>query len=130
MKKRSALQVSAMAAAGALLSIAHGGQAPEAKKGALSPTPPSMPASASASASKRRSIEQRVVKIVVEQFRVSKERVKRTALITSLARDSLDRVELFMAFEDEFAIEIPDSECERIRTIGEAIDYLQNSPAR
>lgn len=128
MKKRSALQVSAMAAAGALLSIAHGGQAPEAKKGALSPTPPSMPASASAS--KRRSIEQRVVKIVVEQFRVSKERVKRTALVTSLARDSLDRVELFMAFEDEFGIEIPDSECERIRTIGEAIDYLQNSPAR
>lgn len=72
------------------------------------------------------SIEERVKKIVVEQLGVKEEEVTNEASFgDELGADSLDTVELVMAFEEEFEIEIPDEEAEKITTIQEAIDYIK-----
>lgn len=74
------------------------------------------------------SIEERVKKIVVEQLGVKEEDVKPEAsFIEDLGADSLDTVELVMALEEEFDIEIPDEEAEKITTVQAAIDYVQNN---
>ena len=74
------------------------------------------------------SIEERVKKIIVEQLGVKEEEVKSEAsFIEDLGADSLDTVELVMAFEEEFDIEIPDEEAEKITTVQSAIDYVQNN---
>ncbi|HHF6891721.1 TPA: acyl carrier protein [Haemophilus influenzae] len=74
------------------------------------------------------SIEERVKKIIVEQLGVKEEDVKPEAsFVEDLGEDSLDTVELVMALEEEFDIEIPDEEAEKITTVQSAIDYVQNN---
>ena len=74
------------------------------------------------------SIEERVKKIIVEQLGVKEEDVKPEAsFVEDLVADSLDTVELVMALEEEFDIEIPDEEAEKITTVQSAIDYVQNN---
>ncbi|ABR75346.1 acyl carrier protein [Actinobacillus succinogenes] len=74
------------------------------------------------------SIEERVKKIIVEQLGVKEEEVKsESSFIEDLGADSLDTVELVMALEEEFDIEIPDEEAEKITTVQSAIDYVQNN---
>ena len=71
------------------------------------------------------SIEERVRKIVCEQLGVTDEEVKAEAsFVEDLGADSLDTVELVMAFEEEFEIEIPDEEAENIATVKNAVDYI------
>jgi acyl carrier protein len=72
-------------------------------------------------------IEERVKKIVVEQLGVKEEEVVTTAsFVDDLGADSLDTVELVMALEEEFECEIPDEEAEKIRTVQQAIDYINS----
>ena len=74
------------------------------------------------------SIEERVKKIIVEQLGVKEEDVKPEAsFVEDLGADSLDTVELVMALEEEFDIEIPDEEAEKITPVQSAIDYVQNN---
>ena len=74
------------------------------------------------------SIEERVKKIIVEQLGVKEEDVKPEAsFVEDLGADSLDTVELVIALEEEFDIEIPDEEAEKITTVQSAIDYVQNN---
>ena len=74
------------------------------------------------------STEERVQKIVCEQLGVSLEEVKQDAsFIDDLGADSLDTVELVMAFEEEFEIEIPDEDAEAIATVKNAVDYISNN---
>ena len=71
------------------------------------------------------SIEERVRTIVYEQLGVTDEEVKSEAsFVEDLGADSLDTVELVMAFEEEFEIEIPDEEAENIATVKNAVDYI------
>jgi acyl carrier protein len=69
----------------------------------------------------------KVKEIVVEQLGVEEDEVVLEAsFIDDLGADSLDIVELIMAFEEEFSIEIPDEDVEKIKTVGEAIDYIKS----
>jgi acyl carrier protein len=71
-------------------------------------------------------IAARVKKIIEEQLGVSAEQVTNEAsFIDDLGADSLDTVELVMALEEEFDIEIPDEDAEKMTTVGAAIDYLE-----
>lgn len=73
------------------------------------------------------SIEERVKKIIVEQLGVKEEDVKPEAsFVEDLGADSLDTVELVMALEEEFDIEIPDEEAEKINTVGDAVKYINS----
>ena len=70
-------------------------------------------------------IAERVKKIVVEHLGVDESKVSEGAsFIDDLGADSLDTVELVMAFEKEFDIDIPDEEAEKLRTVGDALKYL------
>jgi len=70
--------------------------------------------------------EDRVRKVIVEQLGVNPAEVVLSAsFVNDLGADSLDTVELVMAFEEEFGIEIPDEEAEKIQTVGNAIDYIK-----
>ncbi len=72
------------------------------------------------------SVEEKVKKIIVEQLGVNAEEVtKEASFIDDLGADSLDTVELVMAFEEEFDAEIPDEEAEKLRTVGDAVDYIE-----
>ena len=72
-------------------------------------------------------VSQRVKKIVVEHLGVDEAKVTETAsFIDDLGADSLDTVELVMAFEEEFGIEIPDEEAEKITRVKEAVDYIES----
>ena len=71
-------------------------------------------------------IEQKVKDIIVQQLGVDAEKVKPEAsFVEDLGADSLDTVELVMAFEEEFGVEIPDEAAEKIRTVGDAIAHLK-----
>ena len=71
-------------------------------------------------------VEERVKEIVVEQLGVEENDVAPAAkFIEDLGADSLDTVELVMAFEEEFDIEIPDEDAEKMTTVQAAIDYLE-----
>lgn len=73
------------------------------------------------------SVENRVKKIVVEQLGVKEADVSNEAsFVDDLGADSLDTVELVMALEEEFDIEIPDEVAEKITTVKEAIDHISN----
>jgi acyl carrier protein len=77
------------------------------------------------------STEERVVEIVSENLGVSKESVTRTTrFIEDIGADSLDIVELVMELEEEFEITIPDEQAEKIKTVGEAIDYIEREQAK
>ena len=71
------------------------------------------------------SVADRVKEIIVEQLGVSPEQVNESAsFVDDLRADSLDTVELVMALEEEFDLEIPDEEAEKIATVGDAIQYI------
>jgi acyl carrier protein len=71
-------------------------------------------------------LEARVAELVVEQLGVSRDEIApEAAFIDDLGADSLDIVELVMAMEEAFDIEIPDEDAEKIQTIGDAVSYLQ-----
>lgn len=71
-------------------------------------------------------IEERVKKVVEDQLSVNPDQISREAsFIDDLGADSLDTVELVMALEEEFGVEIPDEEAEKITKVGEAIDYIE-----
>jgi acyl carrier protein len=73
------------------------------------------------------SVRDRVIEIVCEQMGASKEKVnEQTSFINDLGADSLDTVELVMEFEDEFDLNIPDEDAEKIQTVGDAIKYIEN----
>jgi acyl carrier protein len=73
-------------------------------------------------------VAERVKSIIVEQLGVDEEEVTLEASFTDdLGADSLDIVELVMAFEEEFGIEIPDEEAEKISNVRQAVDYIQNN---
>lgn len=70
---------------------------------------------------------ERVKKVTVEELGVKEEEVTPTASFTEdLGADSLDVVELVMALEDEFGIEIPDDEVGKIKTVGDAVEYIES----
>ncbi len=72
-------------------------------------------------------VEAKVKEIIVEQLGVEEGQVNPEAsFIDDLGADSLDTVELVMAFEDKFDIEIPDEDAEKMRTVGDAMDYLKS----
>jgi acyl carrier protein len=73
-------------------------------------------------------IDQRVKKIVSEQLGTDAANVKNeSSFIDDLGADSLDTVELVMALEEEFGTEIPDEQAEKITTVQQAIDYINNN---
>ena len=75
-------------------------------------------------------IELRVKKIVAEQLGVNETEVKNeSSFVDDLGADSLDTVELVMAFEEEFGVEIPDDQAETIVTVGDAVKFLEKASA-
>jgi acyl carrier protein len=71
---------------------------------------------------------EKVKKIIVEQLGVEEDDIAmESSFIDDLGADSLDIVELIMALEEEFDIEIPDNEAEKITTVGDAVDYIKNN---
>ena len=75
-------------------------------------------------------VEQRVKKIVAEQLGVNEAEIKNdSSFVDDLGADSLDTVELVMAFEKEFDLDIPDEEAEKLRTVGDALNYLHTRMA-
>ena len=74
------------------------------------------------------SVEEKVREIIVDQLGVDEKQVTASAiLIDDLGADSLDTVELVMALEEEFDVEIPDEEAEKISKVQDAIDYINNN---
>ena len=72
------------------------------------------------------SVEERVKSIIVEQLGVDADEVTPEAsFVEDLGADSLDTVELIMAFEEEFGVEISDDEAEKIRKVKDAVDYIE-----
>lgn len=72
------------------------------------------------------SVEERVKEIIVEQLGVEQNQVTENAkFVEDLGADSLDTVELVMALEEEFSVEIPDEDAEKITTVGDAVSYIQ-----
>ena len=72
-------------------------------------------------------IEERVIEIVCEQMGASRDKISQeTSFIQDLGADSLDTVELVMEFEDEFDLNIPDEDAEKIQTVGDAISYIES----
>jgi acyl carrier protein len=72
------------------------------------------------------SVDERVKQIIVEQLGVDEAEVTPTAsFVDDLGADSLDQVELVMAFEEAFGIEVPDEDAEKMTTVKDAIDYIE-----
>ena len=75
-------------------------------------------------------VAERVKKIVVEHLGVDEGKVSEGAsFIDDLGADSLDTVELVMAFEEEFGVEIPDDAAEKIQTVGDAVNFIKENAA-
>lgn len=71
-------------------------------------------------------IKERVKKIIIEQLGVQPEEIiPNVDFVDDLGADSLDTIELVMAFEEEFGFEIPDEDAERMRTVGDVVEYLR-----
>ena len=76
-------------------------------------------------------LEERVKKIIVEQLAVDAAEVTPQAqFVQDLGADSLDTVELVMALEEEFDIEIPDEDAEKIKTVGDAVTYIKEKSGK
>lgn len=74
------------------------------------------------------SVEEKVKKIICEQLDVDEEDVvPEASFVDDLGADSLDQVELIMAMEEEFGISIPDEDAEKIVTVQDAMDYIENA---
>lgn len=74
--------------------------------------------------------EDKVKQIIIDQLGVDADAVTpKASFIEDLSADSLDTVELVMAFEEEFDVEIPDEEAEKLTTVGKALDYLKQKLA-
>lgn len=74
------------------------------------------------------SVQERVFDIVAEQLGVNRDQLTReTSFINDLGADSLDTVELVMELEEEFDVNIPEEEAEKIQTVGQAIDYIEKT---
>jgi len=72
-------------------------------------------------------LEGKVKQIIAEKLGVSEDKVTpQAAFVDDLGADSLDQVELIMAFEDAFDVEIPDEDAEKLKTVKDAMDYLQD----
>jgi acyl carrier protein len=73
-------------------------------------------------------VEERITQIIVDQLGVeSSEVAPEASFVDDLGADSLDRVELIMAFEEDFDLEIPDGDAEKIVTVQDAISYIQKN---
>jgi len=71
-------------------------------------------------------VGQRIIEIVAEQLGADKTQISReTSFINDLGADSLDTVEIVMEIEDEFDIDVPQEDAEKIQTVGQAIDYVE-----
>ena len=71
-------------------------------------------------------VQDKITEIIVEQLGVKPEEVvPEASFVDDLGADSLDTVEIVMALEEEFGIEIPDEDAEKIQTVGDAINYIQ-----
>jgi len=76
-------------------------------------------------------VEDKVKSIIVEQLGVKPEEITPTAsFIDDLGADSLDTVELVMALEEEFSVEIPDEDAEKLTTVGMAIKYIEQKASK
>jgi acyl carrier protein len=79
----------------------------------------------------RKDVAARVTKIIVEHLGVDEAKATEAAnLMDDLGADSLDAVELVMAFEEEFGIEIPDDAAEQIKTVGNAVDFIASQSGK
>ncbi|MFQ5428360.1 MAG: acyl carrier protein [Thermodesulfobacteriota bacterium] len=77
------------------------------------------------------SVENKVRKIVMEQLDVNETEVTpQASFVDDLGADSLDTVEMVMAFEEEFSIEIPDEDAEQIKTVQDSIDYIAKKASK
>jgi acyl carrier protein len=77
------------------------------------------------------SVEQKVKQIIADQLGVDIEKITPEAkFVDDLGADSLDIVELIMAFEEEFGIEIPDEDAEKIATVKDVIDYINSKQSK
>jgi acyl carrier protein len=78
-----------------------------------------------------KSIEEKVKDIIVEQLGVTAEQVTPSAsFIEDLGADSLDTVELVMAFEEEFGVEVPDEDAEKLQSVGDVIKYIEEKAGK
>ena len=78
-----------------------------------------------------KSIEEKVKDIIVEQLGVNPEQVTpQASFIEDLGADSLDIVELVMAFEEEFGVEVPDEDAEKLQTVGDVIKYIEEKASK
>jgi acyl carrier protein len=78
-----------------------------------------------------KSIEEKVKDIIVEQLGVNPEQVTpQASFIEDLGADSLDIVELVMAFEEEFGVEVPDEDAEKLQTVGDVIKYIEDKSTK
>jgi acyl carrier protein len=78
-----------------------------------------------------KSIEEKVKEIIVEQLGVTPEQVTPAAsFIEDLGADSLDTVELVMAFEEEFNVEVPDEDAEKLQSVGDVIKYIEDKAGK
>ena len=76
-------------------------------------------------------VQDKITEIIVEQLGVKPEEVvPEASFVDDLGADSLDTVELVMALEEEFGIEIPDEDAEKIQTVGDAIRYIEEKSAK
>jgi acyl carrier protein len=77
------------------------------------------------------STEERVIDLIVEQLGVSQDQVTSEAsFVDDLGADSLDTVELVMAFEEEFGVDIPDEDAEKMATVSDAVKYLTENAGK
>jgi acyl carrier protein len=78
-----------------------------------------------------KSIEEKVKDIIVEQLGVNPEQdTPQAKFIEDLGADSLDTVELVMAFEEEFNVEVPDEEAEKLQTVGDVVKYIEDKGSK
>src|SRR5207249_10966345 len=101
------------------------------RPGGVPAAPPPRPAGPNWRIATVPSVKDRVIEIVCENLGVNKEQVtEKTSFIEDVGADSLDIVELIMELEEEFEINIPDEQAEKIKTVGEAIEYIEREIAK